>query len=550
MVCTTVYATLGVDAVVAAINECGSTTLLCNRVNVKALADKASEMPTLKNIIYTEDKVAPKDRLNKLKHDKVKVFSMEEILEMGKKQPREPVAPTPRSMAVIMYTSGSTGKPKGVLITHKALLAMIAGLVHHFLPYIKLGREVYAAFLPLAHILELAAENAQLSIGSALGYCDPRTLTSSGSEPLGALEEFKPTLMAAVPKIWDIIKKGAEAKAKAAGGLRAALFQYAVQSKVAAMKWGISTPLFDLLVFSKIKKITGGRLKIAISGGGPIDEEVQSFCSAAICPIIQGYGLTETCGGGAVQFIGDTRVGVVGMPLSSLQVKLVDARTEDNTEYIMDSNGVPYRTTDVLNANGEPCLGRGEVLIGGNVVTSGYYKMPKETKEAYLPGGYFATGDIGEWTPDGSLKIVDRKKNLVKLKGGEYVAIEHMEMKFNNSVFVDALAGGILVYAGGDVDRSVAYVQVNKGELEKWAKTEGIDVPYPQLINDARARKVVFDSLAVEGKKGGLGDLEKLFNVTLLDGQMGQGPDAWTPQNGGLTATNKLQRKTAIKVRG
>lgn len=204
----------------------------------------------------------------------------------------------------------------------------------------------------------------------------------------------------------------------------------------------------------------------------------------------------------------------------------------------------------------------------------------------------------GEWTPDGNLKIIDRKKNLVKLKGGEYVALEFMENKYGNSEFVDALAGGLMVYAGGDVDRSVAFMQCNKKALLDWAKGVGIDMPFealikvilalapgpksrpapcplPQLklsapaasaglcpcperspdawachLQDPRARRAVLDDLNAVGKKSKLCDLEKLLNVTLLNGAMGDGPEAWTPVNGGLTATNKLNRKTAERLIG
>ena len=314
------------------------------------------------------------------------------------------------------------------------------------------------------------------------------------------------------------------------------------------MKRGMDTPLFNALVFSKIKKITGGRLKLGVSGGGPCEKEVQEFVSATIVPLLQGYGLTETCGGGTVQHPGDHETLRVGLPLGSLEIKLVDALTEDGSGPLCDKDNKPYKTTDTVNAAGQPCKGRGEVWIGGNVVTDGYYKMPKQTKEAYMPGGYFATGDVGEWTPDGNLKIVDRKKNLVKLKGGEYVALEYMENKFGNSEFVDAIAGGIMVYAGGDVDRPVGFVQTSKVAICNWAKANNVPGEFEALLKDPRCRKAVMDDLNAHGKKAKLCDLEKLLNVTLLNGSMGQGPDAWTPVNGGLTPTNKLNRKGAEKL--
>jgi long-chain acyl-CoA synthetase len=240
---------------------------------------------------------------------------------------------------------------------------------------------------------------------------------------------------------------------------------------------------------------------------------VQEFCSAAICPVIQGYGLTETLGGNCIQPFGDVRPSIVGIPLSSVKVRLVDARTEDGTDFVTDAKGRPYKASDTVNASGEACGGRGEVLIGGNTLSDGYFKMPKETSEAYimLDGEkWFATGDVGEWTPDGCLKIVDRKKNLVKLLGGEYVPIEHMECKFGNSLYVDALAGGIMVYADGSMDRSVAFVQANKKELVAWAEANGVSADYPALLSNGKARAMVWSDLLKTGKAGGLGELETL----------------------------------------
>jgi long-chain acyl-CoA synthetase len=131
----------------------------------------------------------------------------------------------------------------------------------------------------------------------------------------------------------------------------------------------------------------------------------------------------------------------------------------------------------------------------------------------------------------------------VKLHGGEYVPLEHMECKYGNSLYVDALAGGIMIYADGTMDRSVAFVQANKKEVTAWAEAKGIKTEWPALLQDIKVRAFVWDDMLKVGKAGGLGDLETLFNVTLLDGVNGDGPDAWTPANGSLTATNKLQRK-------
>ena len=148
-------------------------------------------------------------------------------------------------------------------------------------------------------------------------------------------------------------------------------------------------------------------------------------------------GLTETCAGLSIADTNDDRPGVAGTPIASVEIKL------ESTPDVCDKGGLPYMSTDRKDVDGNPVWGRGEILVKGANVTSGYYMMEDKTREVYSDDGWFATGDIGQFLSDGSIRIVDRKKNLVKLKSGEYVALEKMEMVYGNSSFVDAIAGGI-----------------------------------------------------------------------------------------------------------
>ena len=175
----------------------------------------------------------------------------------------------------------------------------------------------------------------------------------------------------------------------------------------------------------------------------------------------------------------------------------------------------------------------------------------KKTKEEFDDEGWFHTGDICIWTADGQLKIVDRKKNLIKLKGGEYVAIESMEATYAESVYVNGVNGGIMCYADGDMDRPVALLQVNDVELKKWAKDSGVSYStIEELCENEEAIKMVTKDLNAIGK-GKLGGNEALASVCLLPGTGDPtqgGPTApWTPENNFLTASNKLNRKPIEK---
>jgi long-chain acyl-CoA synthetase len=174
-------------------------------------------------------------------------------------------------------------------------------------------------------------------------------------------------------------------------------------------------------------------------------------------------------------------------------------------------------------------------------VTSGYYMMPDSTKEVFMDDGWFLTGDIGQFLSDGSIRIVDRKKNLVKLKSGEYVALEKMEMIYGNSEFVDAIAGGICCYGDGEMDRPVALFQLNEVVAMKWAKANGVDGDFATVLKSKELDSAVMESMKKEHAKSDLSHIEKLQAVYMLN-------DPWTPENGCLTAANKLQRRVVIDI--
>ena len=190
----TVYATLGVDAVGDSINDNTITTIVCNKTNVKTILEKAKDMPSLKVIVYTNDSIASDDTSTELPSPPkgVEVFSFESFLDLGDTDAYPAVPPSPETTAVVMYTSGSTGKPKGVIMTHANVVAAMSNpdYIIDFSP-----RHRYLAYLPLAHILELVVELTMVMNGCSLNFADPRTLSSSGAYPTGAMEFYKPHVM-------------------------------------------------------------------------------------------------------------------------------------------------------------------------------------------------------------------------------------------------------------------------------------------------------------------------------------------------------------------
>jgi len=277
-------------------------------------------------------------------------------------------------------------------------------------------------------------------------------------------------------------------------------------------------------------------MRMALSGGGPLNEEVQDFTRTCFgVTIVQGYGLTETTAGLSLQAPEDLRSGVVGVPIAAVEVKL------ESTPDILDRAGSPYLVEDKIDSEGNPVFGRGEILVKGNTVAVGYYMMEDKTKEEFSEDGWFHTGDIGQFLSDGSLRIVDRKKNLIKLKGGEYIAVENMEMVYGNSNFVDAINGGICCYGDGDMDRPVAFMQLNEDYTMKWAAANGVSGNFEELKKSKVVIDAIMKDLQTEGKKGKLTNLEKLVAVSFMH-------TPWTPENGCLTAANKLQRKAVIQM--
>ncbi|KAH7524523.1 hypothetical protein FEM48_Zijuj06G0128500 [Ziziphus jujuba var. spinosa] len=507
------------------------TTVICGTKELKKLVDISGQLDTVKRIICMDDEIPSNaSSVEQSVGWSVKLFS--DVERIGRENPVDADLPLPADIAVIMYTSGSTGLPKGVMMTHANVLATVSAVMT-IVPGLG-SKDVYLAYLPLAHILELAAEHVISAMGSAIGYGSPLTLTDTSNKikkgTKGDATTLLPTLMTAVPAILDRVRDGVLKKVNAKGGLSKRLFDLAYARRLSAVNgswfgaWGPERLLWDFLVFGKVRAILGGRIRFILSGGAPLSGDTQKFINICLgAPIGQGYGLTETCAGGTFSEFDDTSVGRVGAPLPCSFIKLVD----------WPEGG--YLTSD------SP-LSRGEIVIGGPNVTLGYFNNEEKTKESYKVDErgmrWFYTGDIGQFHPDGCLEIIDRKKDIVKLQHGEYVSLGKVEAVLSASPYVD----NIMLHADPFRNYCVALVVASQSTLEDWASKQGIAfTDFADLCEKKETIKEVQASLVKEAKKGRLEKFEIPAKIKLLS-------NPWTPETGLVTAALKIKREVIRKA--
>ncbi|NXW01358.1 ACSL3 ligase, partial [Fregetta grallaria] len=497
----TLYATLGGPAIVHGLNETEVTTII-----------------TSKELMQTKLKVR---KLFFVYLFPVYLFIIVKrtgfIVQNRNKQQARPV---PSDIAVIMYTSGSTGVPKGVMISHCNIIAGITGMAER-IP--NLGeKDIYIGYLPLAHVLELSAELVCLSYGCCIGYSSPQTLADQSSKikkgSKGDVTTLKPTLMAAVPEIMDRIYKNVMNKVNEMTSFQRNLFILAYNYKMEQISKGYTTPLCDSLIFRKVRMLLGGKIRILLCGGAPLSAATQRFMNICFCcPVGQGYGLTESAGAGTITEVWDYTTGRVGAPLVCCEIKLMN--WEEGGYYNTDK---PYP--------------RGEILIGGQNVTVGYYKNEVRTKKDFTVDEngqrWLHTGDIGEFHEDGCLKIIDRKKDLVKLQAGEYVSLGKVEAALKNLPLVD----NICAYASSFHSYVIGFVVPNQKELAELARKKGFKGTWEEICNSPEMEKEVLKVLTEAAMAANLEKFEIPVKIRLS-------PDPWTPETGLVTDAFKLKRK-------
>eukprot|EP00092_Neocalanus_flemingeri_P005787 GFUD01006229.1.p1 GENE.GFUD01006229.1~~GFUD01006229.1.p1 ORF type:complete len:726 (-),score=213.49 GFUD01006229.1:423-2600(-) len=517
----TLYTNLGDDGITHGLSETEVSTIICSWEThgklLQVLSKDRDKIPDVKNVVIMEDLAGRPIDIKKCPEG-VKCIRFREVIAKGdveKAVTRKSCPPGPDDIAIIMYTSGSTGKPKGVMLSHHNLVSAMGSLcnITDFRP----ETDRFIAFLPLAHVLELLAESSCLFYGIKIGYSSSLTLTTKSSKVKrgckGDSNILQPTLMCAVPLILERIYKSMVETMKRKGWFAEELFHYLVAYK---MKWqdrGFDTPLLNKTLFRRIRYFLGGKVRVLLSGGAPLSSDTHSLCRTCLSmPVIQGYGLTETASCATVTHTRDRVCGRAGAPLMDVDIKLVDW-DEGN-----------YRVTDKPNP-------RGEVHVGGDNVAVGYFKNEEETEaNFYEENGrrWFKTGDIGEFDNDGVLKIIDRRKDLVKLQAGEYVSYGRTESILKTAPIIE----NICAYADPSRDFIIAVVIPNKNEL----KNINPEIELMEACNDMEVKKEVVAQLKQYGIKNGLKNFEIPARVLIV-------MDEWTPDNGLVTAAFKIRRK-------
>jgi long-chain acyl-CoA synthetase len=404
----------------------------------------------------------------------------------------------PEDLATIIYTSGTTGEPKGVMLTHNNFMANVQS-IKEGLPIT--SSDVALSVLPLSHIFERTGFYV-------FCYCGVSVYYSPSFDQVGEnLREVKPTVMTAVPRLFEkvyhrIVKKGMAEK-----GWKRRVFMKSLdvgqrygelldKGKHIPVRLRVQYRLADRLVFSKWREGVGGRLRYFVSGGAPLSPALSYSFLAAGIPILQGYGATESCIVSANR-PEDNRVGTVGIPFRGIELKIA---------------------------------GDGEIMIRGTNIMRGYYGQPEATDEV-LKDGWFATGDVGTIDKAGHLHITDRKKDLFKLSNGKYVAPQLIESLLKQSEFVNQV-----VVVGAGRKQPVALIVPDWESLKEAMKAAGEEIPpsRAELSANEKALQIVQRDVATLTKE--LDDYQRVRRIALL-------PEELTIDNGELTPTLKVKRR-------
>jgi long-chain acyl-CoA synthetase len=404
----------------------------------------------------------------------------------------------PETLATLIYTSGTTGKPKGVQLTHGNFQAECGNVVNALSDlFLKAGGSTLL-FLPVAHVFGRLVQIGAVMAGLHLSHCSDTT------KLLSDLATFKPTFVLAVPRIFEKIYNGAEAKAEAAG--KGKIFHKAAETAISYSKaldtkrisplLKIKHGVFDKLVYSKIRTSLGGNVEAAISGGAPLGDRLGHFFRGAGIRVLEGYGLTETTGASNVNTTASHRVGSVGKPIPGATIKIA----ED-----------------------------GEVLIKGAVVMRGYWQNDAANTEVFTKDNYFKSGDLGKLDDEGYLYITGRKKELIVTAGGKNVAPAVLEDRLRSNPLISQC-----MVVGDNKPFIAALITLDPDSIKPWSvanKKEGASIA--DLAKDPTLLSAI--QSAVDETNKAVSKAESIRKFTVL-------PIDFTIAGGHLTAKLSVKR--------
>lgn len=516
------YDTLGPDTSEYIINHAELPIIATSVDHIAVLLKLAPRTPTVKVIVSLD----PLDNgeqpgyskgavLNEIAAEHgIKIYSIQEVEEIGAASGR-PIRPASwEDKAVINYTSGTTGPPKGVVMTQRNSIAAIS--CGRTMGDVQSG-DIHLSYLPLAHIYGRLVDQLAIMSGASVGFFR--------GDVLGLVDDLKilkPHAFISVPRLFNRFNSAIRVATVEAPGFKGSLSRHIVNSKKATMRLPIgqahnSNFLYDKIWTRKVRAAVGlDNARTMVSGSAQLDPDVQEFLSAAFANHFrQGYGMTETYAIGTIQQHGDYTTGNLGPPLGSCEICL---------ESVPDYN---YSVDDKPNP-------RGEILMRGPTMLAEYYKNDEENKKTIEADGWFHTGDIGEFDQLGRLKIIDRKKNVLKLAQGEYISPERIENVYLGNTNFLATA-----YVHGDPSQStlVAVFGVDPENFSAFAskvlekKIEQTDIAgIKAACSHPKIKTEVLKTLDKIGRKQKFNSYERVRNI-LLD------VEPFTMDNGLLTPT-------------
>ncbi|CAL2076108.1 AMP-dependent synthetase/ligase [Tenacibaculum sp. 190524A02b] len=434
--------------------------------------------------------------------------SWKEVLELGEDDSNQTEvedrknAVTPDTLATLIYTSGTTGKPKGVMLTHKNIVSNVLSSEQR-VP-LEYGKTKSLSFLPVCHIFERM-------ILYLYQYCGVSIYFAESIEKLSEnAQEIKPNVMTAVPRLYEKIYDKIYAKGTDLSGIKKKLFFWAIELGLKYQPYGANGWWYEKqlgiarkLIFSKWQAALGGELKLMVSGSAPLQARLTRVFAAAGMPVMEGYGLTETSPVISVndQRGGGFKVGTVGRLIDGLDVKIAE---------------------------------NGEILVKGPNVMVGYYKDPEKTAQV-LQDGYFHTGDKGEISEEGFLKITGRTKEMFKTSGGKYVIPPLLEGELKQSRFIEQ----VMVIGEGE-KMPAALIQPNFEFLREWANRHDINLgDNKDLIANPKVIDRIQEEVDSCNAKFGKWEQIKRFELT---------PEEWSIDGGHLTPTMKMKRKIIKEI--
>uniref|UniRef100_A0A8B9YWW7 Arachidonate--CoA ligase n=1 Tax=Buteo japonicus TaxID=224669 RepID=A0A8B9YWW7_9AVES len=489
MVVVPLYDTLGTEAITYIVNKADLSLVFCDKPDKAKLlltSVEKGETPILNTIVIMES--FGMDLVERGKKCGVEVFSMKEI------------EVSTLNLLYYFHPIYLWRKKTGAMITHQNIVSNASAFVKTtektFMPS---SDDVLISFLPLAHMFERVC--VVLCHGARIGFFqgDIRLLMDD-------LKTLQPTVFPVVPRLLNRMFD------KVNTSLKRWMLDFASKRKEAELRSGIvrNNSFWDKVIFRKIQASLGGKVRLMVTGAAPVSASVLTFLRTALgCQFYEGYGQTECTAGCSLSLPGDWTAGHVGAPMPCSIIKLVDVQE-----------------MNYLAAKGE-----GEVCVKGPNVFCGYLKDPEKTAEALDKDGWLHTGDIGKWLPNGTLKIIDRKKHIFKLAQGEYIAPEKIE---NVYLRCEALAQ---VFVHGESLQAflVAIVVPDPETLRNWAKKKGFEGSYEELCKNKDLKKHILEDMVRIGKESGLKSFEQVKDIVMHT-------EMFSIENGLLTPTLKAKR--------